>query len=85
MIPEKYAGKLNNGDSFYSLPIVKIDGEAYKILFDFRLLKSIHITDPTSGPYFKLGPYFRLRGELSASILSRFSSHASRIGITSIE
>lgn len=81
MIPEKYSDGLSNGDSFYDdIPIVKIDGVSYKLLFDFRLLKSTDMSDHDSGK-----PYFRLRSELSASILSRLSSHASRIGFTSVE
>lgn len=80
MIPDKYNVELSNSESFYSLPLVKIGGEAYKIMFDFRLLKSVDMSEHDSAK-----PYFRLRSELSASILSRLSSHASRIGITSVE
>ena len=81
MIPEKYSFELSNGESFYdAIPFVKIDGVSYKILFDFRLLKSTDMSDHDSAK-----PYFRLRSELSASILSRLSSHASRIGFTSVE
>lgn len=80
MIPEKYANGLADGDSFYDeIPVVKIGGLGYKVLFDFRLLKSIDKIDHDS-----VAPYFRLRGELSSAILSRLSSHASRIGITSL-
>lgn len=81
MIPVKYNVELNTGLNFYhEIPVIKIDGDDYRVVFDFRLLKSIDMIDHGSSE-----PYFRLRSELSASILSRLSSHASRIGITSLE
>ena len=81
MIPEKYDKERKDGDNFFAtIPIVKINGENYKMIFDFRLLKSI---DKSGHNLPK--PSFRLRNELSASILSRLSSHASRIGITFVE
>lgn len=81
MVPESYAANINKGESFYhDIPIVKLYGVNYKIVFDFRLFKSIDKNDHIADP-----PIFRLRNELSASILSRLSSHASRIGITSLE
>ena len=82
MIPEKYKnGLIDKGENLYlDIPVVKIEGVGYKILFDFRLLKSVNKTEHGTQQ-----PYFRLRGELSASILSRLSSHASRIGISSLE
>ena len=81
MVPESYADNINKGECYYhDIPIVKVDGANYKIVFDFRLLKSVDMKDHTTDL-----PFFRLRNELSASILSRLSSHASRIGITSLE
>jgi hypothetical protein len=72
--------EMNNSDSFYrQIPLVKINGETYEIIFDFRFFKSIDIKSGISIPF------FRVRNELFSDILSRLSSHASRMGITVIE
>lgn len=80
MVPENFFTRIG-GENFYDeIPLVRYNNINYKIIFDFRLFKSIDMSDHTSVP-----PIFRIRNELSASILSRLSSHASRIGISSLE
>jgi len=82
LIPSKYCDlNAKAGENFYpEIPILTINGNDYKMVFDFRLLKSHHHAESEL-----MKPNFRIRNVLCASILSRLSSHASRIGITSLE
>ena len=78
MIPEKYAKDIRNAESFYTgLPVLKIGDELYKCVFDFRLLKSADFKNKT--------PWYKIRGEVLADILSKLSNHANRIGVSFIE
>lgn len=78
---EKRIPKNNSHYLYDEIPLVKINDLLYKPLIDFRLFKSIDINkSPLSQP-----PLFRVRGELFADILSRLSSHASRVGIAYLE
>ncbi|MDX5338007.1 MAG: hypothetical protein LPK25_03195 [Cyclobacteriaceae bacterium] len=80
LMPVEYYNNIN-GDNFYKqIPIIKYKGVKYRMVFDFRLLKSIDKDKHTSDQ-----AIFRVRNELFSSILSSLSSHASRIGITSLE
>jgi len=83
LVLEKYCNDLQSPESFYSqIPLLKIKGQSYKPVFDFRLLKSVDIEKDQN----KLQkPLFRTRNELFADILSRLSSHASRVGIAFFE
>lgn len=84
LIPKEF---INNYDEkreslYKQIPVLKIESQYYKPVFDFRLLKSVDIETRRS----KLDqPLFRVKRELFADILTRFSSHASRIGVTCIE
>jgi len=85
LIPEANIIDIKTSESYYfytQIPLLKINGSFYKPIFDFRLLKSADIDKSKS----KLKrPVFRLRRELCTDILSRLSSHASRVGITYVE
>lgn len=84
LIPKEFITDYDeNRESLYTqIPVLKIKSQFYKPVFDFRLLKSVEIETRKS----KLDqPLFRVKRELFADILTRFSSHASRIGVTCIE
>lgn len=84
LIPEKYTNTINvQSESIYSqIPLIIINNTSYKPVFNFHLLKSVDIEkDPN-----KLDkPIFRAKRELCADILSRLSSHTSRVGIIKVE
>ncbi len=84
LVPKELEKKLQKSNSHYlydEIPLVKINGLLYKPVIDFRLFKSIDIKrTPLVQP-----PLFRVRSELFADILSRLSSHASRVGIAYLE
>lgn len=83
LIPEEYALSIQNPDSFYSqIPIVRFKGKNYKPIFDFRFFKSVDIEKDEN---ILKKPIFRVRSELFSDILSRLSSHASRVGIAYLE
>lgn len=81
MIPLEYYGtNMSDANSIYDeIPPIQINNEKYKIIFDFKLFKSVKKNSPPAS-----NPIFRLKNELCSSILSRLSSHASRIGIISL-
>ncbi|MGC4041201.1 MAG: hypothetical protein QM710_10545 [Flavobacterium sp.] len=84
LVPKELEKRLQKSASHYlydEIPLVKINGQLYKPVIDFRLFKSIDISKtPLAQP-----PLFRVRSELFADILSRLSSHASRVGIAYLE
>lgn len=84
MYPQKYDKELRDRrGAFYKVtPLLKIEDECYQCVFDFRLLKSEDIPRRVPG---RRKPWFKLRSEVLADILSRLSSHASRVGVSFIE
>lgn len=83
IFPGEYLKDLKKGDSFYkAIPLLKIDNKCYQCIFDFRLLKS---EDIPKSIHRKRKPWFKIRNEVLADILSRLSSHASRVGVAFIE
>ncbi len=84
LIPEEYTGNINEqSESIYSkIPLIIINKTRYKPVFNFHLLKSVDIEkDPN-----KLDrPIFRAKRELCNDIISRLSSHATRVGIVSVK
>ncbi|GEM_PF-3282234 len=89
MLPEEYSedlkGKNDVGASlamYNTMPLLKIDNQCYQCAFDFRLLKSEDVPKIIRK---RRKPWFKIRGEVLSDILSRLSSHASRVGVTFIE
>ncbi|MBU0713530.1 hypothetical protein KJ762_12205 [bacterium] len=85
LVPERYAKTLekNKSESLYKIiPLIKINGQCYKLVFNFHLLKSVDIEKDDRK---LIQPLFRVKKEVCADIRSRLSSHANRIGITAIE
>ncbi|MFA5104791.1 MAG: hypothetical protein WC527_06410 [Candidatus Margulisiibacteriota bacterium] len=83
MFPKEYFNDLKEGDSFYkTMPLLKIDNQCYQCVFDFRLLKSEDIPRSISK---RRKTWFKIRNEVLADILSRLSSHASRVGVALVE
>lgn len=75
--------KLKKTDSIYRLfPLTLRDGYYDFILFDFRNLNEIDDSKLIRGKKYEL--LYRVRKNLFADILQKFSSHASRLGINSI-
>jgi hypothetical protein len=67
---------------YTQIPVLIIQGNRCKPVFDFRLLKSCDI----EGEQDRRGtPICRFRSEVCADIQSRLSSHASRVGVTFVE
>lgn len=85
LIPEEFNKNLVSGASshylYTEIPSIKINNLHYRAILDFRLFKSIDIQQGRLTP----PPLFRVRSELFADILSRLSSHASRVGIAFLE
>ncbi|EKD28847.1 MAG: hypothetical protein ACD_79C00184G0002 [uncultured bacterium] len=80
MFPEQYLGYSKQGDFLYkAVPLIRIKDKCYSLIFDFRLLKSEPINNNRRKPFFKI------RKEVMADILSRLSSHASRVGVSFVE
>jgi hypothetical protein len=83
LIPEKYAENIDQSEATYGiLPLIKINAQCYKPVFNFHLLKS---KDIEKDPNKLIQPLFRIKKEVCADIRSRLSSHASRVGVTAVE
>lgn len=82
--PESYSNlKTKTGDSLFSdFPLVYVLDDYYKMIFDFRLLKSV---DKDKDENRLRQPIFKINQEGISSILSRLASHASRIGLSFLE
>lgn len=77
------ANEFNKSLYFYDVkPEFFIDETIYKLVFDFRFLKTIKITH-TNEVY--KNPYLRLKSELYSDILSKLSIYMNRPGITFLE
>ena len=67
---------------YNEIPPFEMDGIIYNMVFDYRLFKSLNISD---GPVFSDNQFlFRLKGELLVDIQSRISSHVNRPGIVTV-
>ncbi len=84
LYPTSFHSLLNQDiDSLYKEipPFEYNDGEVYRLVFDYRLFKSIGLDDHIH----HLGTFiFRLKAEVLVDIQSRISAHVSRLGITTI-
>jgi len=79
MLPEEKGIRLNKSEYLYSgAPLFKIGGKFFRFIFDFRYLKTKRLE-------YNRKPYFRIKEELLKDIISKFSVHASRLGVTSVE
>jgi hypothetical protein len=71
--------KLKNDDSFYTnFPRIKVEGQVYQVVFCFKLLKAI---DPDQMLNRASRILFRIKNEPMGDIITRMTSHASRIGL----
>jgi len=80
---KKFAAHFSTCEKQYVLHNVQIDGKPKHVVFDYRHLytpSDADLVDPTK---FKL--IYRAKPKLFADILQKFSSHASRLGLSSIE
>ncbi len=67
---------------YQEIPPFEFNGAIYRLVFDYRLFKTVNIEDDTG---FSIDNFlFRLKGELLVDIQSRISSHVSRPGIITI-
>ncbi len=82
MIPVSILKSENlQGENLYaSIPEIDFEGVTYRLIFNFNLIKSADKND-----FGHTNALFRLRSNVFSSILSRFSSHSSRIGLFAIE
>jgi hypothetical protein len=74
----KLRPKINDLSLYDSFPLIKFDGEIYKMCFSFKLFKSLDFAISTSRSDKAL---FRVKNEAMADIISRMASHATRIGL----
>ena len=63
------------------IPALEYDGEIHRLVFDYRLFKSLNITKSGLHPATFL---FKLKNEVVTDILARISAHVNRAGITTI-
>lgn len=69
-------------DSFYrEIPPFLYKGEIYRLVFDYRLFKSVNLENDTNKPEDFL---FKLKTEVLSDIQARVSSHINRPGITTV-
>lgn len=70
---------LQKDQSLYeAFPVIKINGEVFKLLLSFKLLKSFDLIDSDE----KLRTVIlRIKNEPMADIITRMTSHANRIGL----
>lgn len=79
----EYCKLLNDLDSIYrEIPPFEFNGGIYRMVFDYRLFKSINEEDETG--FTNKNFLFRLKGELLVDIQARLSSHVNRPGIVTI-
>lgn len=79
IFPSSLSSELKKDDSFYKeFPFILIKGEVCKLMFCFKLLKAID-TDKIRSRASKV--LFRIKNEPMADIITRMTSHASRIGL----
>jgi len=72
-----------NLDSIYrEIPLFEFEGKKYKLVFDYRLFKSINKEDLSK--LAALPFLFRIKAELLIDIQARISSHVNRPGIITI-
>jgi hypothetical protein len=75
--------ELQDSDSFYrNLPIFTFNGKNYRIIYDFRLLKAV---GKSSVNIKHLKVLFRIKNEPMSDLISHLSSHASRIGLITVD
>jgi len=77
-----FAAKANKESTVYNeIPEFFFQNKIYKIVFDYRLFKSLNIEDTSIHPSNFL---FKLNNDVLKDILARISSHINRPGITTI-
>jgi hypothetical protein len=75
--------KIGEGDKYYSLWLVQVEGYVMAISFDFRYLFTPEESDIKNEKKYQL--WFRAKPRLFADILQKFSSHAARLGLSNID
>ncbi|MEH7309337.1 hypothetical protein, partial [Neobacillus drentensis] len=69
----------NQGEYFYTSPVINVDDKNYYMLFNFKLFYSVHFN------YLKaINPVFMLRSILQIEIKNRLSQHFLRAGIVNL-
>ena len=79
---KKISKKIDDGEKFYSLWLVQIDGNVMALSFDFRYLYTPSESDLKNEKQYQL--WFRAKPKLFADVLQKFSSHAARLGLSNI-
>ena len=78
MWPIDHWKKINKADYIYtSSPYFEINGNIYKLVFDFRCLTSTDFATLE-----KMKPFFRIKHELLVDIQSHLARHINRPGVT---
>lgn len=84
-VPLNHNGMMENinfGEKCYSVNVILWDNINKLIIFDFRYLYTPKTEDLKNANKYKV--IFRAKPKLFADILQKFSSHAARLGLSSI-
>jgi hypothetical protein len=71
---------IKRADYIYSSPLFEKNHQTFKMVFDFRFLRTSHLTDLD-----KIKPSFAIRHQLLVDIQSHLGRHINRPGVTFIE
>ena len=79
MIESRYGNYLNQGDAFYTSPIIRHDGRNYIVVLNFNYFITTNLNDGTDCTIL-----FKIRRPMLAEIQSKLARHINRQGIMTL-